>query len=184
MVRPARRGHHGGQQAARPHQPARRPDRPARDRSSGMASAGQAGQGLVPNLAKSRLKQITAQATSTNANHRPQSRSHHTWSHLKQFTHDSVRSTRQRRRPSRVEDSTPSRAIRGRIPRRRSHARLVAHPQGQPCGRPPSTGNRPQREVTNRYCVTRGRASAPVGASGVTREQRRADQVVLLFPCR
>jgi hypothetical protein len=96
------------------------------DRSSGMASAGQAGQGLVPNLAESRLKQITAQATSTNANHRPEARSHRTWSRLKQLNQDSDRSTFHRCRPSRVEDSTPRRAIRGRIPRRRSHARLVA----------------------------------------------------------
>jgi hypothetical protein len=90
-----------------------------------MASAGQAGQGLVPNLAEGRLKQITAQATSTNANHRPEARSHRTWSR-QQLNQDSDRSILHRCRPSRVEDSTPRRAIRGRIPRRRSHARLVA----------------------------------------------------------
>ena len=92
----------------------------------GMAAARRAGQALVPNLAESRLKPTTAQASSTNANHRPESRSHRTWSRRQQLSHDSDRSTRQRYRPSLVEDSTPRRAIRGRIPRRRSEARLVA----------------------------------------------------------
>jgi hypothetical protein len=91
-----------------------------------MASAGQAGQGLVPDLAESRLKQITAQASSTNANHRPEARSHRTCSRLKQLNQDSDRSILHRCRPSRVDDSTPRRAIRGRIPRRRSQARLAA----------------------------------------------------------
>ena len=62
------------------------------------------------------LKQTTAQASSTNANHRPESRSHRTCSRLQQLNHDSDRSTRQRCRPNLVDDSTPRRAIRGRIP--------------------------------------------------------------------
>jgi hypothetical protein len=36
----------------------------------GMAAAGRPGQALVLNLVERRLKQTTAQATSTNANHR------------------------------------------------------------------------------------------------------------------
>jgi hypothetical protein len=68
---------------------------------------------------ESRLKQTTAQASSTKANHRPESRSHRTCSRLKQLNHDSARSTIHRCRPSLVEDSTPRRAIGARIPRRR-----------------------------------------------------------------
>jgi hypothetical protein len=73
-----------------------------------------------------RLKHIIAQANRTNANHRPASRSHRTPSRRQQLNHDSARSTFQRCRPSRIDDSTPRRAIRGRIPRRRSQARLAA----------------------------------------------------------
>jgi hypothetical protein len=68
---------------------------------------------------ESRLKQTTAQATSTNANHRTESRSHRTPSRRQQLNQDSDRSTFHRCRPSRVDDSTPRRAIRGPIPRRR-----------------------------------------------------------------
>jgi hypothetical protein len=49
--------------------PARQTDRHG-DGLPGMAAAGRAGQALVLNLAERRLKQTTAQATSTNANHR------------------------------------------------------------------------------------------------------------------
>jgi iron complex transport system substrate-binding protein len=42
------------------------------------------------------LKHTTAQATSTNANHRPASRSQRTCNRLKQLSHDSARSTFQR----------------------------------------------------------------------------------------
>jgi hypothetical protein len=72
-----------------------------------------------------RLTQTSAQATSTKAKHRPPSRSSAPGSRLKQLSHDSARSTFHRCRPSRVDDSTPRRAIRGRIRRRRSQARLV-----------------------------------------------------------
>jgi hypothetical protein len=72
------------------------------------------------------LKHTTAQATSTNANHRPESLSQRTCSRLKQLNQDSDRSTRQRWRPSRVDDSICRRAIRDLIPRRRSQARLAA----------------------------------------------------------
>jgi hypothetical protein len=68
---------------------------------------------------ESRLKQTTAQATSTNANHRTESRSHRTPSRRQQLNQDSDRSTFHRCRPSRVDDSTARRAIRGPIPRRR-----------------------------------------------------------------
>jgi hypothetical protein len=71
------------------------------------------------------LKHTTAQATSTNANHRPASRSQRTCNRLKQLSHDSDRSTFQRWRPSRVDASTCRRAIRAVIPRRRSQARLA-----------------------------------------------------------
>jgi len=74
----------------------------------------------------SRLKQVSAQATSTKANHRPESRSQRACSRLKQLSHDSARSIFHRCRPSRADDSTPRRAIHGRIPRRRSQARLAA----------------------------------------------------------
>ena len=74
----------------------------------------------------SRLKQVSAQATSTKAKNRPESRSHRTCSRRQQLSHDSARSIFQRCRPSRADDSTPRRAIRGRIPRRRSQARLAA----------------------------------------------------------
>jgi hypothetical protein len=60
-----------------------------------------------------------------NANQRPESLSHRSCSRRQQPSHDSDRSTRQRWRPSRVDNSIPRRAIRGRIPRRRSHARLA-----------------------------------------------------------
>jgi hypothetical protein len=83
-------------------------------------------QALVVNLAESRLKQITAQATSRNANHRPQSRSQRTCSRRQQLNQDSDRSIFHRCRPSLVEDSTPRRAIRGLIRRRRRYARLAA----------------------------------------------------------
>jgi hypothetical protein len=63
----------------------------------------------------SRLEHMTAQATSTNANHRAESGSQRTCSCLKQLSHDSDRSTFQRCSPSRAEDSTPRRAIRGPI---------------------------------------------------------------------
>jgi hypothetical protein len=72
------------------------------------------------------LKPTTAQATSTNANHRPASLSHRTWSRRQQLNQDSDRSTFHRWSPSRVEDSIPRRAIRAVIPRRRSQARLAA----------------------------------------------------------
>jgi hypothetical protein len=39
------------------------------------------------------LKQTTAQATSTNAKHRPESRSHRIWSRRQQLSQDSDRST-------------------------------------------------------------------------------------------
>jgi hypothetical protein len=48
------------------------------------------------------LKQTTAQATSTNANHRPESLSHRTCNRRQQLSHDSDRSTFHRCRPSRV----------------------------------------------------------------------------------
>jgi hypothetical protein len=60
-----------------------------------------------------------AQATSTNANHRPESRSQRTCSRLKQLNHDRDRSTFQRWRPSLVDDSICRRAIRALMPRRR-----------------------------------------------------------------
>jgi hypothetical protein len=71
------------------------------------------------------LKHTTAQANTTNANHRPASRSHRTCSRRQQLNHDSERSTFQRCRPSRDEDSICRRAIRAVIPRRRSQARLA-----------------------------------------------------------
>jgi hypothetical protein len=77
-------------------------------------------------LTDSRLQQTSAQASSTNANHRSEPRSHRTCSRRQQLSHDNVRSTRHRCRPRRVEDSIPRRAIRGLIPRRRSQARLAA----------------------------------------------------------
>jgi hypothetical protein len=90
-----------------------------RDGLTGLAAGGRGGQAHVLNLAERRLKQTTAQATSTNANHRSESRSQRIPSRRQQLNHDSDRSTFHRCRPSRVEDSTPRRAIRGRIPRRR-----------------------------------------------------------------
>jgi hypothetical protein len=66
------------------------------------------------------LQPTIAQASRTNANHRPESRSHRTCSRLKQLSHDSDRSTYQRWRPSLADDSIPRRAIRAVIPRRRS----------------------------------------------------------------
>jgi hypothetical protein len=75
---------------------------------------------------QSLLKQTTAQATSTNANHRPESLSHRTCSRRQQLSQDSDRSTFDRWRPSRTDDSIPRRAIRGLIPRRRSQPRLAA----------------------------------------------------------
>jgi hypothetical protein len=45
---------------------------------------------------QSRLPQTSAQASSTNAKNRPESRSQRTCSRLKQLNHDSARSTRQR----------------------------------------------------------------------------------------
>jgi hypothetical protein len=48
---------------------------------------------------------MTAPASSINANHRSLSRSHRTRSRRQQLNHDSDRSTRQRWRPSRVDDS-------------------------------------------------------------------------------
>jgi hypothetical protein len=71
------------------------------------------------------LKQTTAHATSTNANHRPESRSHRTCNRRQQLNHDSDRSIFHRWRPSRTDDSIPRRPIRGMIPRRRSQARLA-----------------------------------------------------------
>jgi hypothetical protein len=122
MVRAGRRGHSGATS------PTCLPARPTGtgDGLPGMAAAGRAGQALVLNLAERRLKQTTAQATSTNANHRSESRSQRTPSRRQQLNHDSDRSTFHRCRPSRVEDSTPRRAIRGRIPRRRRYARFAA----------------------------------------------------------
>jgi hypothetical protein len=79
-----------------------------------------------PSPNQSRLQQMIAHATSTKAKNRPESRSQRTCSRLKQLNHDSDRSTRQRWRPSRVDDSTPRRAIRDLIPRRRSQTRLAA----------------------------------------------------------
>ena len=73
----------------------------------------------------SRLQHTIEQATSTNANHRPESRSQRTCKRRQQLNQASDRSTFQRCRPSRAEESTPSRAIRGRIPRLRSQARLA-----------------------------------------------------------
>jgi hypothetical protein len=96
------------------------------DRPSSYGSDWASGQALVLNLAKSRLKQSTAQATSRNANHRPQSRSQRTCSRRQQLNQDSDRSIFHRCRPSLVEDSTPRRAIRGLIRRRRRYARLAA----------------------------------------------------------
>jgi hypothetical protein len=72
------------------------------------------------------LKQTTAQASSTNANQRPEFQSHRTPSRRQQLSHDSDRSTFRRCRPSRTNASIPPRAIRGRIPRRRRQARLAA----------------------------------------------------------
>jgi len=80
----------------------------------------------VPQATQSRLQQTIAHASSTNANHRPESRSQRTCNRLKQLNQDSDRSTLQRWRPSRAEDSTPRRAIRGMIPCRRSQALLTA----------------------------------------------------------
>jgi hypothetical protein len=77
-------------------------------------------------LTNSRLKQVSVQATSTKVKNRSESRSQRTCSRLKQLNQDSARSTFHRCRPSRTDDSTPRRAIRGRIPRRRSQARLAA----------------------------------------------------------
>jgi hypothetical protein len=71
------------------------------------------------------MKQTTAQAGSTIANHRPASRFHRACSRCQQLNQDSDRSTFRRCRPSHAEDSTPRRAIRGRIRRRRSQARLA-----------------------------------------------------------
>jgi hypothetical protein len=106
-------------------------------------------------LRQSRLKQTTAQATSTNANHRPASRSQRTPSRRQQLNQDSDRSTFERCRPSRADDSTPTpgdprpgptparvravgRAVRGLVsvdragssaplPRRRADRRNVLH---------------------------------------------------------
>jgi hypothetical protein len=126
MVRAGRRGHHGAIKRREladllACQTDRHEDRPS-SYGSGWAS----GQALVVNLAESRLKQITAQATSRNANHRPQSRSQRTCSRRQQLNQDSDRSIFYRCRPSLVEDSTPRRAIRGLIRRRRRYARLAA----------------------------------------------------------
>ena len=96
------------------------------DWPSSYGSGWASGQALVLNLAESRLKQMTAQATSRNANHRPQSRSQRTCSRRQQLNQDSDRSIFQRCLPSLVEDSTPRRAIRGLIRRRRRYARLAA----------------------------------------------------------
>ena len=49
---------------------------------------------------QSRLKQTTAQASSTNADHRPESRSHRTCRRRQQLSHDNARSTFQRWRPA------------------------------------------------------------------------------------
>jgi hypothetical protein len=76
-------------------------------------------------LTDSRLQQVSAQATRTNANHRSEPRSHRICNRRQQLDHDSARSTFHRCRPSRADDSTPRWAIRGRIPRRRSQARLA-----------------------------------------------------------
>jgi len=72
------------------------------------------------------LQQTSAHASSTNANQRSEQRSQRTCRRRQQLSHDNARSTRQRCRPSRVEDSIPRRAIRGLIPRRRNPARLAA----------------------------------------------------------
>jgi len=94
-------------------------------RPSSYGSGWASGQALVVNLAESRLKQITAQATSRNSNHRPASRSQRTCSRRQQLNQDSDRSTFHRCRPSLIEDSTPRRAIRGLIRRRRRYVRLA-----------------------------------------------------------
>jgi hypothetical protein len=66
------------------------------------------------------LKQTTAQASSTNANQRPESRSHRTWSRRQQLSHDSARSNLPLVSPKpRADGSIPRRAIREVIPRRR-----------------------------------------------------------------
>ena len=62
------------------------------DWPSSYGSGWASGQALVLNLAESRLKQMTAQATSRNANHRPPSRSQRTWSRRQQLNQDSNRS--------------------------------------------------------------------------------------------
>jgi hypothetical protein len=68
----------------------------------------------------------------------PTSRSQRAPSRRQQLNPDSDRSTRHRCCPSRVDDSTSRRAIRGRIPRRRGQARLAeltSSSYGHPCGR-------------------------------------------------
>jgi hypothetical protein len=55
--------------------------------------------------------QADAAGEDTCANHRPESLSHRSCSRRQQLNHDSDRSTRQRWRPSRVDDSIPRRAI-------------------------------------------------------------------------
>jgi hypothetical protein len=73
------------------------------------------------------LKQTTTQASSTNANHRPESWSHRSCSRRQQLSHDSNRSSRQRWRPSLAEDSTPRRATLQRLPK---DAELLAFEAG------------------------------------------------------
>jgi hypothetical protein len=51
------------------------------------------------------LKLTIAQASSTNAKNRPESRSHRTASRRQQLNHDNARSTFHRCRPSRADDS-------------------------------------------------------------------------------
>jgi hypothetical protein len=106
------------------HRPTRRPvgvQHPGWRAGTGGPGIGQARRtGSSCSLGTStRLQQTSAHATSTNANHRPEPRSHRTCSRRKQLSHDSDRSTFQRWRRSRVDDSTSRRAIRDLIPRRR-----------------------------------------------------------------
>jgi hypothetical protein len=54
-------------------------------------------------LTYSRLQQVSAQATNTNANHRPESQSQRTCNRRQQLNHDSARSTFHRCRPSRLD---------------------------------------------------------------------------------
>src|SRR5829696_10445434 len=68
---------------------------------------------------------MTAQARSTTATHRAESRPHRTYSRPKQRNHDSDLLDSPAVAPCRVDDSIPRRAIRAVIPRRRRSRLLM-----------------------------------------------------------